>query len=301
MTAPDGTSHRSIWKDLWGVPFIQGYVDAGGIRTRFLRAGEPGKPVVVFLHGTGGHAEAYSRNLGAHGSDFCAYAIDMVGHGFTDKPPVDFEIPVYVDHLRAFLDAIGAETCLLSCESLGGWVAARFALDYPERVERLVLNTPGGSHANPDSVGRLRKLAMETVRDPTWERIRTRLAFLMKDKSKVTDDLIATRQYIYSRPGMVETMAHINVLTDMETRRRNMIPDEGFRAIDKPTLVLWTSDDPMADVDEGRRVARLIPGAVFVVMPDCGHWPQFEDPDVFNRIHLAFLRGETVTECVEAV
>ncbi|WP_394328695.1 alpha/beta fold hydrolase, partial [Mycobacterium avium] len=52
---------ESIWSDLQGVAFEQGYLDAGGIRTRYLRAGDPGKPVLVLLHGSGGHAEAYVR------------------------------------------------------------------------------------------------------------------------------------------------------------------------------------------------------------------------------------------------
>ncbi len=63
---------------------------------------------------------------------------------------------------------------------------------------------------------------------------------------------------------------------------------KGIRA---PTLVLWTSDDPTADVSEGRRISEMIPGAKFVVMPDCGHWPQYEDPDAFNRLHIDFLLG----------
>lgn len=295
----NGQNHRSIWGDLVGVPFTQGYVDAGGVKTRYLAAGKPDNPAVIFLHGTGGHAEAYSRNLAAHGERFHAIAIDMFGHGYTDKPPVDGEIALYVKHLRDFMDAMGIERCHLSGESLGGWVAVRFALDYPERVDRLVLNTPGGSHANPESVGRLRVMAMACVEDPSWERIRGRLEFLMKDKSKVTDDLIATRQRIYAAPGMVQAMAHTNVLTDMEIRRRNMLSDDDFRSLAAPTLVLWTSDDPMASVEEGRRVARLIPGATFAVMQDCGHWPQFEDPEVFNRIHTRFLDGEALVECVE--
>ena len=54
---------------------------------------------------------------------------------------------------------------------------------------------------------------------------------------------------------------------------------------------MWTSDDPTADVSEGRRIASMIPGARFEVMPGCGHWPQYEDAKTFNRLHLDFLLG----------
>jgi 2-hydroxy-6-oxonona-2,4-dienedioate hydrolase len=66
--------------------FSQGYLDAGGVRTRYLHAGDPSKPALVFLHGSGGHAEAYVRNLEAHAEHFSTWSIDMLGHGYTDKP-----------------------------------------------------------------------------------------------------------------------------------------------------------------------------------------------------------------------
>ena len=55
--------------------------------------------------------------------------------------------------------------------------------------------------------------------------------------------------------------------------------------------MLWTSLDPTAAVEVGHELADRIPGAKFVVMQNCGHWPQFEEPEVFNRIHLDFLLG----------
>lgn len=283
--------YRSVWTDLLGVPFEQGYLDAGGIRTRFLRSGTPDKPVLVLLHGTGGHAEAYIRNLASHGEHFLTYAIDMVGNGLSDKPAVDLEIPVYVDHLRAVLDALGIGRASLSGESLGGWVAARFALTDPDRVDRLVLNTTGGNTAFPAVMERIRTLSMAAVEDPSWKRIRGRLEFLMADKAQVTDDLVAIRQAIYAASGMVEGMRRTLVLQEMETRRRNMLSEAEWGAIRAPTLVLWTSHDPTADVSEGRRIADMIPGARFEVMDGCGHWPQFEDAETFNRLHLDFLLG----------
>ena len=64
----------------------QGYLDAGGVRTRYLHAGDASKPPLVLLHGSGGHAEAYVRNLEAHAEHFSTWSIDMLGHGYTDKP-----------------------------------------------------------------------------------------------------------------------------------------------------------------------------------------------------------------------
>ena len=280
---------RSIWSDLQGVAFEQGYVNANGVRTRYLRAGRNGAPAVVFLHGTGGHAEAYVRNLAAHAEHFDAYAIDMLGHGYTDKPDYDYEMPRYISHLHAVLDALGIARAALSGESLGGWVASHFAVTCPARVTRLVLNTAGGDKIDAEALARLRQMSMAAVEEPSWDRLRGRLEWLMHDKSLVHDDLIASRQRIYAMPDMKQAMAHILCMHTPEARRRFALTPEQWGSIKVPTLVLWTSHDPTASVDVGRALASLIPGAKFVVMENCGHWPQFEDAATFNRIHVEFL------------
>jgi len=282
---------ESIWHDLQAVPFEQGYIDAGGTRTRFLHAGDTSKPPLVLLHGSAGHAEAYVRNLDAHAEHFSVWAIDMLGHGYTDWPRHPLEVEHYVDHLLAFLDAIDAERVHLSGESLGGWVASRAAIDHPDRIDRLVLNTAGGSQADPVVMERIRTLSMAAAENPDWETVEARILWLMADKDRDYDDIVGARQAIYRRPGFVDAMRDILALQDPEIRARNLVTAEDYGRIAAPTLVLWTSDDPTADVSEGRRIASMIPGAEFVVMEGCGHWPQYEDPGEFNRLHVDFLRA----------
>ena len=67
------------------------------------------------------------------------------------------------------------------------------------------------------------------------------------------------------------------------------LTDDDLRAIQAPALVLWTTKDPSGPVDEARRIASLIPNAELAVMDNCGHWPQYEDTETFNKIHLDFL------------
>ncbi|MFC8530081.1 alpha/beta fold hydrolase [Nocardia sp. NPDC057227] len=284
------SEYESIWSDLQGVAFEQGYLDAGSVRTRYLRAGAAGKPTLILLHGSGGHAEAYVRNLAAHAEHFDTWSIDMLGHGYTGRPGHPLEIPHYVAHLAAFLDAIGVRTASISGESLGGWVAARFAIDHPDRVHRLVLNTAGGSQADPVVMQRIITLSMAAAADPAWETVQARIKWLMADKSKDYDDIVASRQRIYRQPGFVDAMRDIMALQDPEIRQRNLLGPDDYGRITAPTLVLWTSDDPTADVTEGKRIASMIPGARFEVMPDCGHWPQYEDAATFDALHLGFLR-----------
>jgi 2-hydroxy-6-oxonona-2,4-dienedioate hydrolase len=283
--------HESVWSDLQGVPFVQGYLDAGRVRTRYLHAGDESKPSLILLHGSGGHAEAYVRNLAAHAEHFSTWSIDMLGHGYTDKPGHPLEIRHYIDHLLDFLDAIGVTRAHLSGESLGGWVASRAAVDHPEKVDRLVLNTAGGSQADPQVMKRIITLSMAAAENPAWETVQARITWLMADKSKGYDDLVASRQRVYRQPGFVSAMRDIMALQDPEIRARNLLDVNDYGSITAPTLVLWTSDDPTADVTEGRRIASMIPGARFEVMSGCGHWPQYEDAKTFDRLHIDFLLG----------
>jgi len=285
MTRP----YTSVWSDLTGVEFSQGFLDAGGYRTRYLHSGDSSKPPLLLLHGITGHAEAYARNLAAHGAHFDTWAIDFIGHGYSSKPDRPLEIPDYIDQVLAVIDALGVEKVSLSGESLGGWVAARLAQTHPDRVEAVALNTMGGTMANPAVMQRLYTLSMEAAKDPSWERVKARLEWLMADPTMVTDDLIRTRQAIFEQPDWVTACEANMALQDLEIRRRNMLTDDDLRAISARALVIWTTKDPSGPVDEGRRIADLIPGARFEVIDNAGHWPQYEQTEIFNRIHLDFL------------
>lgn len=281
----------SVWSDLTGVSFSQGFLTADGVRTRYLMSGSPDKPLLLLLHGVGGHAEAYSRNLGPHAEHFWVVAIDMLGHGWTDKPDSDYQVRDYAQHVLAVMRALGRSKAHVSGESLGGWVATYLAVHHPDAVDRLVLNTAGGWTAHPEVMARIKSLSNEAAADPSWARIRARLEFLMCDKAMVSDDLIETRRAIYAQPGFEAAMRRIMCLQDMDVRRPNMITEAQYRSIAAPTLVVWTSHDPTATPEEGKQIADMIPNARYVVMNQCGHWPQFEDADLFNGLHIDFLLG----------
>jgi 2-hydroxy-6-oxonona-2,4-dienedioate hydrolase len=284
--------YQSIWSSLRNVSFSQGWLNAAGVRTRYLASGHEDKPALLLLHGTGGHAEAYVRNLEAHGKYFRTYAIDMLGHGWTDKPDEPMEIMSYVRHIISVLDALGLDQAHISGESLGGWVTARLAIGHPDRVGRIVLNTTGGSRADPQVMARIKELTLRAARDPNWDFIKARLEWLMHDKGHVDDDLIATRQAIYSAPGAADAMARALSLQEMDVRQRNLLQPEDWARIQAQTLVLWTDHDPTNPVSEGQRIASMIPHAKFALMTNCGHWPQWEDAATFDAIQIAFLTGQ---------
>src|ERR1019366_7818195 len=84
-----------LWTDLAQGDFSLGYIDVKGIRTRCLAAGHGDGPPLILLHGSGGHLEAYQRNILEHAKHMRVWAIDMLGHGFTDKPDHDYDFDHY--------------------------------------------------------------------------------------------------------------------------------------------------------------------------------------------------------------
>jgi 2-hydroxy-6-oxonona-2,4-dienedioate hydrolase len=279
-----------LWPEIARGNIRLGFADAGPLRTRYIESGDSSSDeAVLFLHGTGGHLEAFHRNLLSHAEHFRTIAVDMIGHGYTGKPDHPYEIRHYVRHLVDFCDALGIARVHLHGESLGGWVAAQFAIDHPDRVATLTLNTAGGLNTDPVVMERVYSLTMKAVAEVGPETVRRRLEFLMHDKDRVTDDLVEMRLQVYSQPGFVSAMENILCLQKMDIRMRNVLTEEALTGISAPTLIIWTDHDPTAPVATGERFARAIPNSRLIVLEDCAHWPQWEKPDEFNSLHISFL------------
>ncbi|MFF5990908.1 alpha/beta fold hydrolase [Prauserella flavalba] len=280
----------TIWTELADVDFRQAYVDAGGIRTRALQAGPEDGEHVVFLHGTTGHLEAFVRNIGPHARRYRCHAIDMLGHGYTDKPDKPGEIPAYVEHLLAYLDAVGAKKAHLVGESLGGWVAAWTASEHPERVATLQLLCMGGTKVNPEVMQRLKTSTTAASLEDDIELTRKRLRLLWAEwDDDLGDELTEVRYDIYHRPEFQKNLHNLLALQETETRERNLLRPERMARISAPTLVVWGNKNPFGDVPEAHAIADAIPGARLEIFPECGHWPQHERADRYNPLSLEFL------------
>ncbi len=281
----------SLWPEMAVGEFALKTVDAGGVRTRFLEAGQRNAPAVVFIHGTGGHLETFNRNVFAHAQHFRVLALDMVGHGFSSKPDHPYEIRHYVKHLDDFLTAVGVDRAHVHGESLGGWIAAQYAIDHPERVHRLVLNTAGGLNTDERVMQRVYSVTMNAVLNASLETVRKRLEWLVHDPKDIPDDLVELRHAIYTQPGFERAMENILCLQFMDVRMRNVLTDESLARIRAKTLVIWTDHDPTAPVATGERFVKAIPDARLVVLDGCAHWPQWEAATRFNTLHIDFLLG----------
>jgi 2-hydroxy-6-oxonona-2,4-dienedioate hydrolase len=283
--------YKSVWTELLDTPFRQAWIDAGGLRTRFVQAGDPANPPLVLLHGTAGSLENFAANFAAYAKHFNCIAFDMIGSGMTDKPDFDYETGHYVKHAVDFLNAMGIKKASLIGLSLGARVASRLAVDYPDRVEKLILlSATAYFPAKPiqDDIKRSRSAA---AANPTWASIVEIFKGLFHEPGKVWDDLVATRLSIYRRADMKAAMPHILALLDPAVYNRNRIPDGDWKRLHAPTLIIAAVDHEDVFLETARTIVNLIPNASVIEMKHCSHWPQMEDPETFNRLSLDFLQA----------
>ena len=285
-------AYRSVWTELLATPFRQGWLDAGGIKTRFVQAGSESNPPLIMLHGTAGSLENFAANIAPHAEHFNCIAFDMIGSGMTAKPDYDYETEHYVKHVLDFCKAADIRKASIIGLSLGARVASRFAIDHPEQVEKLILLSATAYFPARPIQSDIKNTRAAAAANPTWDSIREIFKGLFHDERKIWDDLVATRLSLYSRPDMKRAMSHILALLDPEVYNRNRIPEADWRTLRAPTLVVAAVDHHDVFLDTAMALAKLIPNVSVFEMKNCSHWPQMEDPDTFNKRSLAFLLAD---------
>jgi pimeloyl-ACP methyl ester carboxylesterase len=189
------------------------------------------------------------------------------------------------------MDLFGVQQASFIGMSLGAWVAARIAVEHPERMGRLILMSPAGLVATASNMARIRAERTKAVEDPSWASIKAVFEHLIADERNRIPDIIALRQAIYRLPETRTTIDHLLVLQDPEARERNLIPEKEWSTISAPTLVISSGKDHGEYQSTAHRVAELIPNSEVFAMPEVRHWPHFEDPESFNEAALKFLRA----------
>ncbi|NPV05302.1 MAG: alpha/beta fold hydrolase [Syntrophaceae bacterium] len=271
-------------------------IDVNGARTRFLHAGEAGPPVVL-IHGLGASAEIWSANIGALAERHRVFVPDLPGFGRTAMPPgMGFSPAAYSRFIRDFMTALGIGQAALVGHSLGGGVALRVILDEPGRVDRLVLASSAG-------LGQDISLPLRIASLPLVDRLFVKpplpvftrfLHRLVHDPSVITPGFARMCYEMFFRPGAVRAFTGIlRAVATIRGARPGILEPirEGLGTIAVPTLILWGRQDRILPVGQALDAAGRIPGARLHIFERCGHMPNVEYPEAFNRLVLDFLNG----------
>lgn len=277
------------------------FVDIGGIRTRCLVAGSDKSYPLLLLHGYGGTADVWCRNMDELGADFYVIAPDMIGQGFTDpvdtggKPPQG----ATVAHLRALADKLGLEHFCPNGTSYGALIGALLYFDMPKRVDRLVING-SASCFNDDAalLASYRKVlenfgpVMDT---PSVEACRRGMIKQVYDPSTVLEEVLITMATAYAQPWMKKSWQQgLEGLMKVDESRPWQIRHR-LEKLDVDTLVMWGREDPGAVYASAVEAAKQMPRAKLVTFEKCGHKPMFEHPAKYHQELRNFLREKIGT------
>jgi 4,5:9,10-diseco-3-hydroxy-5,9,17-trioxoandrosta-1(10),2-diene-4-oate hydrolase len=179
--------------------------------------------------------------------------------------------------------------------SLGGGTAVRFALNFAERAERLVLMGPGGLSLNvfsADPTEGVKRLAeFGAPPGPSREKMAAFLRTLVFDQRLITEDLISERYVVACDPDSLAAMASMGAsFFDPASYEEGLLWREAHR-LRNPVLLIWGREDRVNPVDGALVALKLIRRAQLHVFGRCGHWVQLEKSDEFNRLAIGFLEG----------
>jgi pimeloyl-ACP methyl ester carboxylesterase len=270
------------------------FIDVDGIRVHYQEAGDRHAPALVLIHGFASSTLVWSTvflKLAAAG--YRVIALDMLGFGYSAKPRNgEYTIAGQAKLLMRLLDALGIPRAIVVGSSYGGAVAATCALDYPDRVEKLVL---------VGAVNNNRPLAFKLMRvfgSPLFgdvvsplligsrRLLRRRMKRVYDRHSWVLDERRVDARHLPLRAAGTQR-AIIRTVRGWDAER---ISREAH-LITQPTLLLWGENDLEIPLRDGERLHAEISGSRLMVFLNCGHLPHEEYPDAFTDVVVDFCRS----------
>lgn len=272
---------------------LEKYVSVNGMNIRYAERGSG--PPVILLHGFCEFLETWDFNLRPLGEYYRVYAMDLPGHGLSDKPYLDYTISFFTDFAVSFMRALGISRAHIIGHSFGGAIAINLAACFPEKVSRLVLESSFGLSNNVSLLHKLCTMPVLAgssggthVKSALEQRIN--LEFYSPDFAARE---IVSRSYLFMKmPEARRVMLNImhNWVGSRGLRPAASVTDK-LRLIKSPTLLVHCEQDNIHPVAFSQRALRLIPNARLKVFTSCGHCPHIEKATEFNEIVLEFLEA----------
>ncbi|MDA0739162.1 MAG: alpha/beta hydrolase [Nitrospirae bacterium] len=261
----------------------------------YLDEGE-GQPIIL-IHGFGGSMWQWEHQQEELAQHFRVITLDMLGSGLSDKPITDYTPSFMLNSLTEFMDNLDIPQATLIGNSLGAGVAIGMSLTYPERVSKLILID--GFPANVvESIASPSYKRFVHNRPPMWlarfglwlagrwatERI---LNEIIHDQTFITPVVIERSYQNRESPGFLPPLySQAEQIPEWEKQFAPRLTN-----ITQPTLIIWGTHDKVFPPTVGQTMHATLPHSTFLEVPNAGHIPQWESPQVVNPALLKFLQS----------
>ncbi len=250
-----------------------------GLTMSYVESGSPAGPVVVLLHGITDSSLSYTRVLPLIDRKFRVLAIDQRGHGDTDKPESGYEMKDFAADVAAFLDAMGVTKATVVGHSMGSFVAMQTALDFPQRVERLLLIGTAATANN--AVAKDLRSAFDDLKDPITAKFARDFVIETSSPSLPADFIETLVTETMKPPARVWRSAMAGVLA------RDYRPELG--RLKMPVTIIWGENENIFSRDEQEVLRKAISNSQLLIYENAGHAPHWEQPEKFARDLNGFL------------
>jgi pimeloyl-ACP methyl ester carboxylesterase len=262
-------------------------VRVDGVDLHYVDAGNGAS--LLLLHGLGGSTFGFRHLIPILSPRFRVLALDLKGFGYSERPPDgDYSLTAQVRLVKGFLDALNIEQAAVLGHSLGGAVAMRLAVDFPERVERLILVSSASDRETRRGVrgAALLRPFLPIVGAFTlqnrWFRERS-LRSGCYDPAYVTPEVMEG----YLRPSRIR--GYLRSLGRLMVDRKNDRPLDPS-AIRQPTLIIWGESDRWLPPSRGWALQETLLDSRLVIVERAGHLVLEEQPEESARAISDFLR-----------
>jgi len=248
-------------------------------KIRYLEEGSS-ENTLLLLHGLGASAERWEHVIPLFAKEYRVIVPDLVGFGHSDKPMVDYTMEYFSEFTSKFVESIGIKKLNIIGSSLGGQIAAEYAVNHNDKIRKLVLVSPSGvmKHSTP-ALNTYISAALYPNTDSALN------AFQVMSGSKNVNEKTVS--------GFIERMelpnAKMAFMSTLLGLSNSKAITEKLQLITIPTLIVWGENDPVIPIEYAQSFISGINDCRFYKMIGCGHTPYAEEPGMFFQIVSDFL------------
>lgn len=250
------------------------------VKTTYLTAGH-GYPLIL-LHGAGAGSVTWYPTIGNLSKKFQVIVPDIVGYGESDKPNAPYDRKYFSKWLKDFFKELKIPKAHIVGLSQGGSIALQFTLDNQEMVDKLILVDSGGLGAKVSFWAMIGMIWMNNFPSLLADRFNSK--FLMHNPANRD-----ANHNLYSI-AVLKGDGGKNAFRQGRGSAVSKIPDELLQQINTETLIIWGENDRLFPVEFGKKATEIIPNSKFHLIQNSGHLPHMDQPKIFNKILLDFLK-----------